>query len=158
MQVRGARYAFPVPRRSLLLLALLGLTLSPALGCGPRATGQKVADGADPGEASEFLKGSWVLQEFRPEDAFEPMLRSLVEAQFGTLVVTFDGTTLTAQGPGIATTRSYEVVQSLFGRVDIVIFGDDGTTYEMVGQFIGDDLQFESRTQPWRGKGRLGRP
>jgi len=127
-------------------------------GCGPSSYSGRIRDGSDKGLAAEHLKGTWVLASFEPEVRFEPMLADLLAAQMDTLLVTFDGQEMTAEGPGIQATRNYEVVQSLFGRVDIVIFGDDGTTYEMVGQYIGDDLQFESRTPPWTGKGRLRRP
>jgi hypothetical protein len=137
---------------ALVLVAATGVAA-----CGPPAGGS-IRDGRDQGKSAEALKGTWVLAEFEPEVEFEPMLVSLLEAQIGTLLLTFDGQTMTAKGPGIDVTRSYEVVQSLFERVDIVIFGDDGTTYEIIGRFIGDDLQFESRSTPWTGKGRLTRP
>ncbi len=140
-------------------IALLVLLISGGLaGCGGRGHGGAIRDGSDRGQAAEQLKGKWVLASFEPDMGFEPMLAGLLEAQIDTLVVAFDGRSMTATGAGIDVTRNYEVVQSLFGRVDIVVFGDDGTTYEMVGQFIGDDLQFESRTAPWTGKGRLRRP
>jgi hypothetical protein len=139
---------------------VLGLALGAVaiMGCGPRGHAGRIRDGSDQGMAAQQLKGTWVLASFEPEVHFEPMLAGLLEAQIDTLLVTFDGATMSAEGPGIQATRNYEVVQSLFGRVDIVIFGDDGTTYEMIGQYIGDDLQFESRTPPWTGKGRLRRP
>ncbi len=140
---------------SVVLLLAIGVGV---LGCGPRGHSGRIRDGGDHGVAADQLKGTWVLVEFEPEVNFEPMLADLLQAQMDLLMVTFNGHEMTAEGPGINATRSYEVVQSLFDRVDIVIFGDDGSTYEMVGRYIGDDLQFESRTPPWTGKGRLRRP
>jgi hypothetical protein len=143
--------------RWFVLALLLAVGLGGGVACGPRSNSGLIREGRDKNLAAEQLKGTWVFVDFEPEVGLEPMLASLLDAQRNALRVTFDGQTVTTEGPGINTSRSYEVVQSLFGRVDIVIFGDDGTTYEMIGQFIGDDLQFECRTAPWRGKGRLRR-
>lgn len=137
------------------VVLVVGLALA---ACGPRGNSGAIHDASEDARAVKQLQGKWVLINFEPEVGFEPMLEGLLEAQRDTLLITFDDRTITAEGPGINLTRSYEVVKSVFDHVDLVVFGEDGTNYEMIGRFAGDDLEFESRTAPWKGRGRLRRP
>jgi len=108
--------------------------------------------------ANQRLTGAWVLTSFQPEAPLEPMLAGLLAAQFGNLVVEFDGQWMRASGVGVTTTRRYEVSEATFNRFKLVSYDDKGVAYESWGEFRGgNELWFDSRTSPWRGQGKLAR-
>lgn len=122
-------------------------------GTGQEATTpeQKIA------RASERLRGSWLLADFRPEQPLEPVLASLLAVQIGRLTVFFDGTNLTAQGVGIRANRRYLINTASGDQFTATITDEMGVTYGVMGTFQGQDLLFAAQTPPWRGSGRLQR-
>jgi hypothetical protein len=107
--------------------------------------------------ASERLRGSWLLVEFRPEDQLEPVLASLLAVQIGRLTVFLDGTNLTAQGVGVQANRQYSLITATTDQFTANIVDPQGMKYGVSGAFLGQDVVFTSQTPPWRGSGRLQR-
>ncbi len=107
-------------------------------------------------EAAQHLLGAWVLMDYQPEMPLEPMFASLLSAQFGTMVVEFDGQTLNATGTGVNVQRPYRVTQASFNRVTAVVY-DQGVAYDVVGEFRGNEFWFVAQSTPWRGHGVLRR-
>jgi hypothetical protein len=137
----------------LCALAALALSVFACGGSAPEATSpeQKIA------RASERLRGSWLLVEFRPEDRLEPILASLLSVQLGRLTVVFDGTGMTAQGVGVRANRQYTVDSATGDQFTATIVDPVGARYGVNGTFHGQELHFASQTPPWRGSGRLQR-
>ena len=128
-----------------------------ALGCGGRQD-KPVDEAAQARQyANQRLTGRWLLVSFQPEVTLEPMLGALLAAQMNQLVVTFQAPQMHARGVGVDTIRRYKVVDALGARVAIRTVDDSGATYDAVGEFRGQELFFESRTIPWRGRGVLRR-
>jgi hypothetical protein len=104
------------------------------------------------------LTGSWLLMSFTPREPLEPMLAGLLAAQFGSLVVDFDGRELRATGIGISATRRYEITHAEASRFSLRSYDDKGLAYDAVGEFrTNDEVWFDSRTVPWHGTGVLRR-
>lgn len=136
---------------------VLGLALALG-GCKPREASAADQAAQQRQEVNQRLMGSWVLESFRPEAPLEPMLAGLLAAQFGNMVVQFDGQTMLASGVGVSTTRRYEITEAQFNRFKLVSYDDKGVSYETWGQFRNTgELWFDSRTPPWRGTGSLRR-
>ena len=134
----------------------LALAVGGVIACGHASRGP-IHDASALDDSSEQLQGTWVLESFEPSLELEPMLAALLQAQLGTMVVKLDGKTLEAVGPGISIAREYEVVESSFGRIKVVVDAGDGTTYELFGILDDDTLKFRSLTSPWKGEGELRR-
>ncbi len=123
-----------------------------ATGAPPDTPEQKIA------RASERLRGSWLLVEFRPEEQLEPVLASLLSVQIGRLTVILDGTNFVAQGVGVRASRQYVVnMATSNGDFTATIVDPMGVKYGVTGAFQGQDVVFTSQTSPWRGSGRLQR-
>jgi hypothetical protein len=148
-------------RIRLLIWALALLVAGTALaGCRPSRSASGADEAARQRQAvQQRLSGQWVLISFKPQETLEPMLASLLAAQFGTLNVTFDGQQqLEAQGVGVTATRRYEISETHANRFKLVSYDDKGVPYETWGEFRSDDeLWFDSRSPPWRGTGTLQR-
>ena len=146
------------PSKSTIWRLGLGLALA-VLGpaCAPRSG--RAADPAEVArsEASRRLAGTWILMSFQSEVPLEPMFAGLLSAQFGTMQVQFDGQQMVATGPGVSTTRRYQVTQASDDRLSVVTFDDRGISYDAVGEFRGEELYFASLSTPWRGRGVLRR-
>jgi hypothetical protein len=107
----------PSPRLPLAALAFALL----AAGCAPAKQGPSPADYAAPSLASaqQRIRGRWLLVDYAPELALEPVLRLLVQSQLGRLNVTFDGATLVADGPGVHVSRSYRVLEASGDQIKV---------------------------------------
>jgi hypothetical protein len=149
-------------RRSLTVLSLASLMVLASLagGCRPsRSSAQPVDEAAQRRQAAnQQLLGTWVLVSFKPHETLEPMLASLLAAQFGAMTVTFDGQKMIAQGIGVTTERRYEIRDAVFNRFKLIAWDDKGVSYETLGEFrSADEVWFDSRTPPWHGTGTLRR-
>lgn len=103
------------------------------------------------------LEGTWTLLEFRPVEALEPMLASLLAAQMSQLTVSFHAGSMHVEGVGLSTTREIRVTQAAVDGFAATIVDPTNVSYEVTGAFQGNDLAFTSKTDPWRGQGRLRR-
>ncbi len=142
----------------MMILGLAGAGL--ALGGCPSG---HVAAGPDPlalqiDDADRSIEGTWVLMQAQANPPLEPVLASLMAAQYGQMRLTFAHGSLAVQGVGIQFTRRYQVTQvDADGRIH-VRFGDDtGSTMDADGVVSGDTLTFNGRTPPWVGTGVLQR-
>ncbi|HVU02447.1 MAG TPA: hypothetical protein VHE30_11875 [Polyangiaceae bacterium] len=139
---------------SITLASIVALSVA---GCGGSSAQGPDAAEADRVRASDRLKGRWMLVDFRPDQPLEPMLAALLGAQLGHLAVSFDGQWLLAEGIGVRAQRSYVVQDAAGDGLHLVVRDDVGATYDVVGTFRGNDLEFSARTSPWQGAGRLTR-
>lgn len=138
----------------LLWPLVLTLAVVPACG-GSYQTGDEQAMAR--AEAGRRLMGDWVLVSFQPDNTLEPMLASLLTAQFGNMIVHFDGQSMVANGAGVRVQRRYRVTQADGDQLALVNYDDNGIAYDAVGMFHGNELWFSSLTDPWRGRGILRR-
>jgi hypothetical protein len=135
-------------------LCLLGFLAVGTLACG-RKQGASSADMVS--SAHRELVGRWVLIRYQPEEALEPMLANLLNAQIGVMTLEFNGQTMKANGMGITTERAYQVIEATGTQFRLVLRDPDGVTYNVAAAFQGSELEFVSQTSPWRGRGRLRR-
>lgn len=135
-------------------LAFIALGSAP-LGCSGAALTQSGSGPAvaDTGAAKQ-LEGNWMLETFQPSVPFEPAMDAFISAQFGRLVISFDGKSVRSESGGIWFERPYTVRSNLFSRVELQVL-DQGMTYDFVGIIDGNHLRFDSLTEPWQGKGSL---
>lgn len=130
----------------------------PVLGTGCHKSSPAPASAqASEEHAASTLQGQWLLTDFTPAESWDPMTLSVLEAQKNTLTVRVRGNVMTAVGAGLTAEYHFEIVRSLFERVDLAIFAEDGSSYEVTGSFTGNQLQFHSHTEPWKGHGVLVR-
>lgn len=108
-------------------------------------------------QAQQRLIGSWVLTSFTPDQALEPVIAALVQAQLGTMRVTFTQQDFIAEGSGLSVTRRYRIVGAELDRIQVVVLDDPGVSYDASGEFRGNELYFRSHTSPWSGQGILRR-
>jgi hypothetical protein len=117
---------------------------------------------------SYLTAGPWRLMDYRPDVTLEPMLQAMLAAQIRTMVVRFDGRTLSAQSPTLQVTRPYTIEEPAGLAFDIVApdvqFG--GAPAAAGGATVrshcemgigGRVLTFRARTEPWTGIGTLQR-
>jgi hypothetical protein len=135
-------------------ICLLGLVAAGSLACGGKR-GSNSAD--DVSSVNQDLLGRWVLVRFQPEQALEPMLANLLNAQLGVLTLEFNGQLMKAHGVGLNTERAYQVVEAKGPQFRLVLRDPDGVTYDVAAVFQGAEIEFISQTSPWRGRGRLRR-
>ena len=133
---------------AVVLISLMGLS-----GCG----GQSNQPTDPSAAASQRLHGDWHLVGFAPSLAFDPLVKSLLDAQLQTLNINFANGQFTALGPGVDTSGRYEITNgsgdSLSGRV----YDRAGAGYGITGTFLGNQFQFTSTDSPWAGNGVLER-
>jgi hypothetical protein len=137
----------------------LGLFLSlSSLACGGGASSGP-ADNAQQAVASTSarLEGNWTLVSFKPEQALEPMFAAFLTAQMNQLIVSFRGNSMTITGVGVTAERTFTVTHAAADGFDAVITDPTNVAYEVSGAFQGTDLAFKSKSDPWRGEGRLRR-
>lgn len=108
-------------------------------------------------QAQQRLAGSWVLTAFTPDQDFEPAVAGLVAVQLGTMGITVEGDRFTAQGTGLTVSRQYRIMDVQGDHVELVVLDDTGVGYDIGANFIGNELHFDSKTSPWRGRGVLRR-
>ena len=137
-----------------LALLLVALGILPACG-GSYQTGDEQEMARV--QAGRRLMGDWVLVSFQPDNTLEPMLAGLLTAQFGNMIVHFDGQVMVANGTGVRVQRRYRVTQADADQLALVNYDDNGIAYDAAGMFRGNELWFSSLTDPWRGRGVLRR-
>lgn len=150
----------PLPMRdagSAIALGLIVFSSMLAYGCGGARPSPR--DNAQDSVAAtqQRLRGTWTLINFTPEVPLEQSLQLFLQVEFGHMKITIDGETLTAQGPGIDTTRRI-VVRSGYGdHFDAVVYDSQGVGYETSNDFRGDQVFAQIITLPWRGRAVLTR-
>jgi hypothetical protein len=97
------------------------------------------------------LAGRWTLMSYQPDVALEPNLQLLLNGQFGRLVVAFSGTTLQAQGPGVAFSRTFKVEDVYGDHFKATVYDSSGIGIDSVCDFSGTTLTVRGVTSPWRG-------
>ncbi|HEX7671803.1 MAG TPA: hypothetical protein VF395_19550 [Polyangiaceae bacterium] len=140
-----------------LALGLAVLSATAVASCGGSRSSAGDAAAVDRGRAADRLRGRWLFVDYRPEQPLEPVLGTLLGAQLGRLVVTFDGRMLTAEGTGFRTQRSYEVTEAAGDAAHLVLQDETGVRYDVQATFVGADLKFHAQTSPWQGTGTLRR-
>ena len=144
-------------RRFLAALTAVVLAAAPACGGSQEPAGPDAAAMAIKA-AGDRLRGNWKLVQFVPETPLEPMLQALLQMQYQSLTVIFDGTRVRAESPGIHFNRPYLVKEANGDRFKLVSFDESGVPYESQCEFgQGDTLVVYSQTAPWRGVGTMRR-
>jgi len=146
------------------MASALSLALLAAAPMGLSACGAKDAHSAETdaqvaiASVDARLRGAWVLQSFTPDEPLEPMLKSMLEFQFGRLVVRLDGKRLVADSPGIHVERAYQISEVKGDQFKLTSFDQNGVPYESTCSFqIDGRLQVHSTTDPWRGMAMVSR-
>ena len=117
----------------------MSLSVGAVAACGSRQTPP------DPVvQAGERLRGNWLLTEFKPLETLDAPIQGLLNAQFNTLVLTFDGSQMTARGPGVDVARGYRITQALGADMSLEIIDPTGVTYRVSAAFQQDLLRFRS--------------
>jgi hypothetical protein len=138
----------------LTAIGILALLSSLPLGCGSSSTPTQAELTR---RAEQRLNGSWIFVNFVPDQDFEPAVAGLVQSQFGTLRVDVADGQLNATGTALSTTRRYRVMGVQGDRVSVVIEDEPGVGYDVLAEFQGNELKFDSQSSPWRGRGLLRR-
>lgn len=146
-----------LPRRSLLALAA-AIALLPAA-CKSAPPADPVAMRARAIAAADVrLRGAWLLENFTPDAPLEPMLAAMLAAQFGRMVVQFDGRNAVADSGRLHIERTYQITDSQGDQLQLVLVDEQGVSYPGAGLFVGnDELRFRSATPRWSGTGTLRR-
>jgi hypothetical protein len=103
------------------------------------------------------LQGAWLLQSYRPNIALDAPLLALINIQFGQMRVTFDGTRLTAQGPGLQVTRLYQIQQVVDQSATLVLSEPTGESIRVWVEIRDNMLAFRPQDAPWSGEGTFRR-
>jgi hypothetical protein len=133
---------------AVVLISLMGLS-----GCGGPSNQPMDPSAA----ASQRLRGDWHLVGFAPSLAFDPLLKSLLDAQLQTLNINFANGQFTAVGPGVDTSGRYEITNASADSLSGRVFDRAGAGYGITGTFMGNRFQFNSTDSPWAGNGVLER-
>src|SRR5215472_17247547 len=98
-----------------------GVSLVLALGCGaspPQTSSPAAIDTAS--VQSRLTAGPWRLADYRPQVPLEPMLQALLAQQLRSMVVRFDGQTLSGQSPTLQISRPYTLENVVGLTFDLV--------------------------------------
>jgi hypothetical protein len=106
---------------------------------------------------SQRLNGTWRVQTFTPEQQLELPLQSLLNAELGQLVITFNNGGYSAKGPGIDLTGRFQLTSGGGDLLEGIFYDSTGVGYRISGQFEGPVLRFRSYDAPWRGTGTMVR-
>jgi hypothetical protein len=140
-------------RGACLLLALLGCGASQTPAGSPAAVDTASVQ-------SRLVAGPWRLVDYRPQVSLEPMLQALLTQQLRTMVVRFDGQTLSGQSPTLQISRPYALENVVGLTFDLVSPNVQGGGFlrsrcEMSGD--GRQVSFRAETDPWIGSGVIAR-
>jgi hypothetical protein len=135
--------------------------LALSLGCGaspPQTSSPAAIDTAS--VQSRLMAGPWRLADYRPQLPLEPMLQALLTQQLRTMVVRFDGRTLSGQSPTLQVSRSYTLENVVGLTFDLVSPDAQGGGFlrsrcEVSGD--GRRIVFQAQTDPWTGSGVIER-
>jgi hypothetical protein len=160
----------PTPAACPRWVALVGVLASAVAvtGCASNQGQPASAVAQDTASIQAYLTaGPWRLVDYRPDVTLEPMLQAMLAAQIRTMVVRFDGRTLSAQSPTLQVTRPYTIEEPAGLAFDIVApdvqfggapAGGGATVRSRCEMGIGGRvLTFRARTEPWTGIGTLQR-
>jgi hypothetical protein len=151
--------------RWVALVAVLASAVAVA-GCASSQGQPASAVAQDTASIQSYLTaGTWRLVDYRPDVTLEPMLQAMLAAQIRTMVVHFDGRSLSAQSPTVQVTRPYTIESPAGLAFDIVSpdlgagTGPGGATARSHCEMGigGRVLTFRARTEPWTGIGTLQR-
>jgi hypothetical protein len=139
---------------------LLVLVLAVSACGGPQAQSASPAAQDPVSIQARLAAGPWRLVDYRPELALEPMLQAMLVLQVRTMIVHFDGRTLSAQSPTLQVTRPYTLDNVTGLAFDLVSPDLQGGGYlrsrcEITGD--GRRITFHAETDPWRGSGIIER-
>jgi hypothetical protein len=149
------------PKRSVARFVLLALLLAAAASCGGSQLSAEaaVAQQAATSQA-RLVAGPWRLADYRPDVALEPMLKALLAQQVRSMVVRFDGRTLSAQSPTVQLLRPYaldNITGLAFSLVSPDIQGGGPVRSRCEISDDGRRITFHAETEPWTGTGALER-
>lgn len=105
--------------------------------------------------AHERLQGQWRLAAFTPERELGGVLQSLLGPE---LRIVFVGDEVGVTGVGSDASLPFSLSHPTLEGVTLHVHTDGGITYDVVGKFVGDIVEFRCVTEPWRGTGTLSRP
>jgi hypothetical protein len=159
----------PGPRWVALVTALASAVA--CAGCASNQGQPASAVAQDTASIQSYLTaGPWRLVDYRPDVTLEPMLQAMLAAQVRTMVLRFDGRSLSAQSPTLQVTRPYTIENPAGLTFDIVSpdvqfggapasGGGGGATVQSHCEMGigGRVLTFRARTDPWTGIGTLQR-
>jgi hypothetical protein len=158
----GCLYPDELPKtmRSLVAIALaLSAALSGSCGGSQNQAASPVARDTATIQG-RLTSGPWRLADYRPDVSLEPMLQAMLGAQIRTMVVSFDGRTLSAQSPTVQVTRPYAVENAAGLQFDLVSPDLQGGGTMRSRCELGVDgrrITFHAQTDPWTGSGVLER-
>ena len=140
--------------------AAVALALALAVGtggCDPDAAGPPNTAAAI-ASIDARLRGTFQLVRFVPEVSLEPMLAAMLEAQYATLVIRFDGKRVTADSTTIHVIRAYEIRDPQGDRFRLIAYDEAGVPYESACEISEQgELKVYAQTAPWKGVALLRR-
>ena len=107
--------------------------------------------------AVKNLGGNWTLSSFAPEKPLEQPFQGLLDAQLKALIVSFKGDQYFASGPGINLQGRFQVTSAIDDQFSATLYDPEGIAYPVSGRFRGNELDFQSHNERWRGAGVLSR-
>jgi len=110
---------------------------------------------SDVQQLTSRLQGTWLLQSYRSTVSVELALQALLLSQFGKMQVRVDGSNITATGPGIQVTRSYQIQEIVDETATLVVAEPTGVTGRVWIEFRDNSLVFRPLDGPWNGEGLL---
>jgi hypothetical protein len=102
--------------------------------------------------AAQRLQGRWTLVAYQPDVPLEVALQLLLNAQLGHMVVEFNGTSLTAQGPGVTINRTFKIEEAYENHFKATVIDPYGVGIESSCDFSGNQLIANGVDAPWRGR------
>jgi hypothetical protein len=140
-----------LPLRSLVFA--MCLAVSPAT-CSCASNPPRVNDVQ---QISQRLRGTWLMQSYRPNVALEAPLQGLLNFQLGQMRVTIDNAQLTAEGPGLRVVRTYRIQEVVDETATVVVSEPSGVAVRVWIEFRDNLLTFRPLDAPWSGEGTLKR-
>ena len=108
-------------------------------------------------QMSQRLQGAWLLKNFTPREPLEPALFALLNLQFGQLRVVVNGTQITAQGPGLQVSRTYQIQEVVDSSATLLVIDQSGIAVRVWIEIRDNWLTFRPIDSPWTGEGVLQR-
>jgi hypothetical protein len=130
------------------LVALAASTFS----CAHQEAPIKDARAEAAASASQRLQGRWTLVSFQPETPLEPALQLLLNTQLGHLTAEFNGSKITALGPGVTIERTFRIEEAYENHFKAMVTDAYGVGIETSCDFMGNQLVANGIDAPWRGR------
>jgi hypothetical protein len=146
---------FPPLSRVFALAAAVAACAPP----GPVASPEQLQQQNRASVDARLQTGTWRLVSWRPDDALEAMLTSLLAQQYATMTIRFANGRVLAESPTVHVNRAYSVVDASGPQFVVVTTDDSGVALRTSATFSddGNTLYFRGETEPWRGNGQLTR-